>query len=82
DDLLSRLLPLGEGYGTGWPALHSCWLTPEMPFAFSLALVPSVPTVHPVPHPVAGRIASPVLRAEGLRQAGSEAGRVVLASAA
>ena len=53
DSLLERVLPLGgggggDGDGTGggpgggaaWPALHSAWLCPQIPFVFDLAVVP------------------------------------------
>ena len=36
--LLQAVVPVAGG----WPALHSAWLCPEIPFAFELALVPGV----------------------------------------
>ncbi len=35
--LLTELLPLG---GAPWPALHSAWLCPEIPFTFEMGVVP------------------------------------------
>jgi Uncharacterized conserved protein (COG2071) len=47
-----------------WPPLHSSWLCPEMPFSIAFDLVPRVqPVVQRLPHPAAGRISSPALRA-------------------
>jgi hypothetical protein len=47
-----------------WPGLHSSWLCPEMPFSIVFDLVPKVnPVVQHLPHPAAGRISSPALRA-------------------
>jgi hypothetical protein len=53
----------GAGDGAfSWPALHSSWLCPEMPFSFVFDLVPKVqPVVQHLPHPAAGRISSPAL---------------------
>jgi Uncharacterized conserved protein (COG2071) len=87
DGLLRRLLPFAgpetDGGSAAWPALHSTWLTPEMPFSFALDLVPSVPVVQHLPHPAAGRVASPVLRSDALLTGGAESGpQAVLASAA
>lgn len=48
--LLDRLLPLPAG--VPWPALHSCWLCPEIPFVFELGLVPKV-AMAPVPRAAA-----------------------------
>jgi hypothetical protein len=61
-DLLTRLLPLEGNNGGGWPQLHSAWLCPQIPFAFELGIVPKVAVAPTVPHPAAGRVASPVLR--------------------
>jgi hypothetical protein len=38
DSLLQSCLPLADG----WPALHSAWLCPRIPFVFDLAIVPEV----------------------------------------
>jgi len=38
DSLLQRVLPLRAA--PGWPALHSAWLCPQIPFVFELAVVP------------------------------------------
>lgn len=72
EDLFSRLFALpataGEASGNGapaWPALHSAWLCPEIPFVFELGTAPqraAVPQV--IPQPVAGRVTSPVCREE------------------
>jgi len=46
--------------GLAWPALHSAWLCPEIPFAFDLGLAPrEVGTVtrSGMPQPAAGRVA-------------------------
>jgi uncharacterized protein DUF2071 len=77
DDLLARLLPLAAAAGhagdaeegaPGWPPLHSAWLCPEIPLAFELGIAPPrVPVAQQVPHPAAGRIASPVWQAKALR---------------
>src|SRR6185295_16606074 len=56
DGLLPRLLDLSEG--TRWPALHSAWLCPEIPFVFELGLVLRVPQVPSMPQPAAGRVVS------------------------
>jgi hypothetical protein len=51
-----------SGGGFSWPALHSSWLCPEMPFSIVFDLVPKVhPVVQHLPHPAAGRISSPAL---------------------
>jgi uncharacterized protein YqjF (DUF2071 family) len=55
--LLDEILPLADGVGSGWPALHSSWLCPEIPFAFDLGLVPKVEMAQSVPHPAASRAA-------------------------
>lgn len=55
-----------SGGGFSWPALHSSWLCPEMPFSIVFDLVPKVhPVVQHLPHPAAGRISSPALSAGG-----------------
>lgn len=80
EELFLRLLPIlaGGNDGTGgWPALHSAFLCPEIPFVFELGLVPKVGMAPSVPHPAAGRVASPVLQSTAREAAG-----VVLASAA
>jgi hypothetical protein len=81
--------------GFSLPALHSSWLCPEMPFSIVFDLVPKVQPqktlVQHLPHPAAGRITSPALRAEAPRSAAAAApaelaeiaaGGAVLASAA
>ncbi len=50
DGLLPQLLPLG---GRAWPALHSAWLCPEIPFVFELDVVPKMALPGGVPHPAA-----------------------------
>ena len=63
DALLRRLLPQ-DGHGA-WPALHSSWLCPEMPFSIVFDLVPKVhPVVQHLPHPAAGRVGSPAFLGE------------------
>jgi hypothetical protein len=53
-----------DGHGA-WPALHSSWLCPEMPFSIVFDLVPKVhPVVQHLPHPAAGRIGSPAFLGE------------------
>jgi hypothetical protein len=71
DDLLSRMLPLRRsgqngGQNGAWPALHSAWLCPEIPFVFELVAVPRVAMAPSMPQPAAGRVASPVLRSDVL----------------
>ncbi len=57
DGLLPRLLDLQPG--TPFPALHSAWLCPEIPFVFELGFVLRVPTPPPVlAQPAAGRVVS------------------------
>jgi hypothetical protein len=59
--LLPRLFNLRPG--EPWPALHSAWLCPEMPFVFDLGLVPKAPAVTVArPEPAAGRVITPVFR--------------------
>ncbi|HLX06317.1 MAG TPA: DUF2071 domain-containing protein [Thermoanaerobaculia bacterium] len=87
DGMLRRMLPAPPGLplaavpqdGHGlWPALHSSWLCPEMPFSIVFDVVPRVhPVVQHLPHPAAGRVSSPALLAEPPQQAAP-----VLASAA
>jgi hypothetical protein len=56
--------PPQDGHGA-WPALHSSWLCPEMPFSIAFDLVPKVhPVVQRLPHPAAGRIGSPAFLGE------------------
>jgi hypothetical protein len=53
-----------DGHGA-WPALHSSWLCPEMPFSIVFDLVPKVhPVVQHLPHPAAGRVGSPAFLGE------------------
>jgi len=96
DALLRRLVPLASGLpdpGQGtpamrpqdghglWPALHSSWLCPEMPFSIAFDLVPKVhPVVQRLPHPAAGRISIPALLAEAVHPA--SAGAAALAGPA
>lgn len=35
-----------------WPALHSAWMCPEIPFSFDLGLVPAIEAPSPTPQPV------------------------------
>ncbi len=64
DDLLSPWLPLEPLFAAGgrWPAVHSAWLCPELPVVYELDIVPEIPVAPGVPQPLAGRIATPVLR--------------------
>jgi len=56
--------PPQDGHGA-WPALHSSWLCPEMPFSIAFDLVPKVhPVVQHLPHPAAGRVGSPAFLGE------------------
>jgi hypothetical protein len=55
-DLLSALLPLGDG--ARWPALHSVFLCPEIPFAFELGTVARPQVVPGVPQAAASRSAA------------------------
>jgi hypothetical protein len=83
-DLLPKLLPLTlpapeREAGTRqealpWPALHSSWLAPEMPLSFSVEVVPAAPVVSRMPHPAAGRVTSPALRADALEPVGAGEG--------
>ncbi|MES1211214.1 MAG: DUF2071 domain-containing protein, partial [Acidobacteriota bacterium] len=55
-----RLLPRWfrlEANGLQWPALHSAWLCPEVPFVFDLATAPrEVSMSRGMPQPAAGRV--------------------------
>ena len=75
-ELLLQLLALnGDGAGAVLPALHSAWITPELAFSVSLALARNTPLVQAVPHPAAGRVATPVLRRAALRPRFEQAAR-------
>jgi hypothetical protein len=87
--LLPKLLPAAEtreiSESTELPPLHSAFLCPEMPFIFSFDLLPSgAPAVRQLPHPAAGRVASPALRADALEPAerGAKAVRAFRVSSA
>lgn len=56
-DLLPALVPLsGEnGWSTGWPPLHSCWLCPEIPFVFEMLAEPRAVAPAAVPQAAASR---------------------------
>jgi hypothetical protein len=88
DLFLGRLLMPTDGVAAmgGWPPLHSAFLCPEIPFVFELGLVPKVAMAPSVPHPAAGRVASPVLQSTGHPEhrdgSSRTAAGVVLASAA
>jgi hypothetical protein len=83
DALLRHLLPPAPGLrsqvasavrpqdGNGaWPALHSTWLCPEMPFSIVFDLVPKVqPVVQHLPHPAAGRVGSPAFLGDPVHRA-------------
>lgn len=57
EELLPGLFRLPEA-GFPWPALHSAWLCPEVPFAFELAPAPKeVAVPQGMPQPAAGRVA-------------------------
>lgn len=49
--LLTSSLPLAAG--DGWPALHSAWLCPEIPFTFVLGRVPQIDLSPGVPQAAA-----------------------------
>ena len=69
DDMLSPWLRIDRnGASYPWPALHSVWLCPEIPFVFELGLVPQIQMAPSVPHPAAGRVAAPVLRSGAPRR--------------
>jgi hypothetical protein len=65
DALLPHLFHLASG--ARWPALHSAWLCPEIPFVFDLGIVPKVAAVPAVPQPAAGRVAAVWRQGEALR---------------
>src|SRR5262249_35482729 len=54
--LLSQLLPLT--HGATWPALHSAWLCPEIPFVFELGLMPRMQVAPSLPQAAASRSAA------------------------
>jgi hypothetical protein len=54
--LLTALLPLGGG--VSWPALHSAFLCPEIPFAFELGTVAKPQVAPGVPQAAASRSAA------------------------
>jgi hypothetical protein len=54
--LLSALLPLGDG--ADWPALHSVFLCPEIPFVFELGVVAKPQIAPGVPQAAASRSAA------------------------
>jgi hypothetical protein len=56
DTLLAGILPLGAG--GGWPALHSVFLCPEIPFAFELGTAAKPQVVPGVPQAAASRSAA------------------------
>lgn len=63
DNILRPWLPIDRnGSSPTWPAVHSAWLCPEVPFVFELGLVPQIQMAPSVPSPAAGRVAAPVLR--------------------
>ena len=56
-DLLPDLFRLPAN-GFEWPAIHSAWLCPELPFAFEQAMAPrEVTLARGMPQPAAGRVA-------------------------
>ncbi len=56
-ELLPHLFRLPAN-GLEWPALHSAWLCPELPFAFEPVMVPREATLsRGMPQPAAGRVA-------------------------
>ena len=61
--LLERLLPLT--HGAQWPALHSTWLCPEIPFVFELGFVPKMQVAPTLPQAAASRSAARVRLPEG-----------------
>ena len=40
-----------EGYAAGWPELHSCWLSPEIPFVFEIGWAKERPLPDHLPAP-------------------------------
>lgn len=63
EGLLPDLFRLRKGFA--WPALHSAWLCPEVPFAFELAMAPKEVAVHQgMPQPAAGRVVAGAWRAK------------------
>jgi hypothetical protein len=56
DGLLPRLLDLPAD--TSFPAPHSAWLCPEIPFVFEMKLVLRVPAAPAMPQAAAGRVVS------------------------
>jgi hypothetical protein len=40
-----------------WPAIHSAWLAPEIPFVFDVRLLPRLALAPTLPQPAAGRMA-------------------------
>jgi hypothetical protein len=63
-EMLALLAPAGSGAAAAaaWPALHSCWLCPEMPFSVVFDLLPGVHhVVNGLPHPAAGRVSTRAL---------------------
>jgi hypothetical protein len=63
DNILRPWLPIDQnGSSPAWPAVHSAWLCPEVPFVFELGLVPQIQMAPSVPSPAAGRVVAPVLR--------------------
>ena len=67
--LLTSLLSLTHGatHGTAaaaWPALHSAWLCPEIPFVFDLGFVPKMQVAPSLPQAAASRSAARVVLPE------------------
>lgn len=51
DDRLLRRALTGDA-GADWPALHSAWICPEIPFVFELGTLPAVAVPRAAPAPV------------------------------
>ena len=58
-DVIARWLLAGEnGHRPSLPALHSSWLCPDVPLAYSPRPVPLLRLTGPIPQPAVGRIAT------------------------
>lgn len=72
-ELLPHLFRLPAN-GLEWPALHSAWLCPELPFAFEPVMVPrEVTLARGMPQPAAGRVAGAWRAKAALRSSRQEA---------
>jgi hypothetical protein len=72
-ELLPELFRLPSD-GFEWPALHSAWLCPELPFAFEQVMAPrEVTLARGMPQPAAGRVAGAWRAKAALRSSRQEA---------